>query len=279
MLVRRTLPHRELRNVGAWCFVDDYGPGEAAMAVPPHPHTGLQTVTWLLSGEVLHQDSIGSEALVRPGALSLMTAGRGISHAETTTPTSPTLRGVQLWVALPAAARETAPDFEHHPGLPVLVAGDVTATVVLGTLGETSSPATTYSPIVGADVTVWGSGGTLPLEPAWEHAVLALTDGLVVDGEPLPAGSLAYLGCDRDSLDVDGESRALLLGGQPFDEELLMWWNFIGRSHDEIAAARAEWSLAVAGAATRFGRVESYDGPPLPAPALPGTRLRPRGRG
>ena len=182
---------------------------------------------------------------MRPGALSLMTAGRGISHAETTTPTSPTLRGVQLWVALPDSARDTPPAFEHHPRLPVLVSGGVSATVVLGTLGETSSPATTYSPIVGADVTVSGSGGTLPLEPSWEHAVLALTDGLVVDGDPLPAGSLAYLGCDRDSIDLRGESRALLLGGLPFQEELLMWWNFVGRD-DEVRTGGGVQRPAVA---------------------------------
>ena len=112
LLVRRTLPHRDLRTVGAWCFLDDYGPvdvtGTPGMQVPPHPHTGLQTVTWLLDGEVRHQDSLGSDALVRPGELNLMTAGRGISHAETT-PVGATgaLRGLQLWVALPARHRDT----------------------------------------------------------------------------------------------------------------------------------------------------------------------------
>ena len=277
LLVRRTLPHRELRTVGAWCFVDDYGPAQPRMSVPPHPHTGLQTVSWLLSGEVRHQDSLGSEQLVRPGALSLMTAGRGIAHAETSTPGSSTLRGVQLWVALPDGARDTAPAFEHHDELPVVVAGGVAARVVLGRLGDTVSPATTYTPIVGADLTVTG-GGTLPLDPGWEHAVLALDEGLVVDGAAVPAGALAYLGCGRDRLAVAGDSRGLLLGGEPLEEELLMWWNFVGRSHEEVAAARDEWSRAVAGEATRFGRVEAYVGPALPAPALPGTRLRPRGR-
>jgi len=285
MLVRRTLPHRGLRSVGAWCFVDDYGPADPAespMRVPPHPHTGLQTVTWLLGGEVLHQDSLGSSALVRPGALSLMTAGRGISHAETSTPSSPTLRGVQLWVALPDDARDTAPAFEHHDVLPVHAAGGLTATVVLGRVGDAVSPATTYSPIVGADVQVAaGGGGELPLELSFEHAVLALSDGLVVDGGAVPAGSLVYLGCGRGRLALasgGGAARGLLLGGEPFDEELLMWWNFVGRDHDEVEAVRDEWQRAVAGADTRFGRVEGYDGGALPAPALPGVRLRPRGR-
>lgn len=301
MLVRRTLPHRELRTVGAWCFLDDYGPADphewraaapAPMVVPPHPHTGLQTVTWLLSGEVLHQDSIGSEAVVRPGALNLMTAGRGIAHAETSTAASPVLRGVQLWVALPDAHRDTAPGFEHHPELPVFSDGGVTATVLLGSVGDARSPATTYTPIVGADVSVRpGQGGRLPLEPAWEHAVLALTHGVTLNEGALPLGSLAYLGCGRDGLTVsaagDAPARALLLGGAPFEEQLLMWWNFVGRDQQEITAARDEWMAVVAdGSAAgrspdaagsgRFGPVLAYDGAPLPAPTLPGVRLRPR---
>jgi len=289
MLVRRTLPHRELRSVGAWCFVDDYGPSDPAespMRVPPHPHTGLQTVTWLLSGEVLHQDSVGSEQLVRPGSLSLMTAGRGIAHAETSTPTSQELRGVQLWVALPDESRHTAPAFEHHDRLPVHLpggeGGGVTATVVLGRVGDAVSPATTYSPIVGADLEVApGASENLPLDPSFEHAVLALSDDLVVDGEPLAKGSLLYLGRGRESVPVASAgrpTRGLLLGGEPFDEELLMWWNFVGRDHDEVDAVRAEWQRAVAGEETRFGQVAAYDGGALPAPAMPGTRLRPRRR-
>lgn len=288
MIVRRTLPHRELPTVGAWCLADDYGPGAGPMVVPPHPHTGLQTVTWLLSGEVRHQDSVGSDALVHPGALSLMTAGGGIAHAETSTPESPPLRGVQLWVALPDAARGGAPHFEHHPELPVTRAGGVTATVILGRLGDVESPATAFTPIVGAELGVVAPG-ELPLEPTWEHALLALDDRLLVGGEPVAAGSLVYLGCGRRSMTVGcagAPSRALLLGGEPFAEELLMWWNFVGRTHDEIVAFREEWQQGLAGEPTRFGRVEPYErafgdrhGGPLPAPALPGTRLRPRARG
>ena len=277
MLVRRTLPHRQVRTVGAWCFLDDYGPGEPRMAVPPHPHTGLATVTWLLSGEVLHQDSVGSEAVVRPGALSLMTAGRGIAHAETSVAgtAAPVLRGVQLWVALPGPARDVAPGFEHHGELPVVGAGGLAATVFLGALAGVTSPATVHSPIVGADVAVRGAG-RLPLLPDWEHAVLALGPGLTVDGAAVAEGTLAYLGTGREGLELAGDSRALLLGGEPFAEDLLMWWNFVGRSHEEVVARREEWMRAVAGEATRFGQVQGYAGAALPAPALPGTRLRPR---
>ena len=285
ILVRRTLPHRELRTVGAWCFLDDYGPhditGSAGMQVPPHPHTGLQTVTWLLDGEVRHQDSLGSDAPVRPGELNLMTAGRGISHAETS-PEGATgrLRGLQLWVALPARDRDTAPDFAHHGDLPRVEGDGLTVTVLMGTLAGAVSPARTFTPIVGAEVVLAsGARAALPLEPGFEHGVLALSDGLTVNGERLERSSLEHLGTGRSEVVVtagpDG-GRMFLLGGEPFDEELLMWWNFVARSHDEVVEAREEWMAAVDGAMTRFGRVTGYDGGALAAPALPTSRLRPR---
>jgi redox-sensitive bicupin YhaK (pirin superfamily) len=287
MRVRRTLPHRELPTVGAWCFVDDYGPtdvrGTAGMQVPPHPHTGLQTVTWLLEGEVHHQDSVGSDQVVRPGALSLMTAGRGIAHAETSAKDHPDLlRGVQLWVALPDVHRAIAPHFEHHDGLPLVSTGDLDATLIVGELAGERSPATAYSPLVGADVRLRpGADERLPVEPGFEHAVLALSPGVVVDGQPLSEATMVYLGCGRDSLSLGAEAegaRLLLLGGEPFEEELLMWWNFVGRDHDEIVAFRAEWEASRGGAVTRFAQVSGYDGAALPAPELPSVRLRPRRR-
>ena len=287
MLVRRTLPHRDLPTVGAWCFADDYGPsdvsGSAGMHVPPHPHTGLQTVTWLLEGEVHHQDSLGSEQPVRPGQLSLMTAGRGIAHAETSPADHPpTLRGVQLWVALPENDRHMAPAFEHHCELPVVRDGGLTATLIIGEVAGERSPATAHTPLVGVDVVVDPDGaGKLPLDPSFEHAVLALSDDVVVDGEPVAQASLVYLGCGRRDLALAAGTsggRLLLLGGAPFEEELLMWWNFVGRDHDEIVAFRSEWEASRAGAATRFAPVLGYDGPALPAPELPSVRLRPRAR-
>jgi quercetin 2,3-dioxygenase len=297
MVVRRTVPHRELRTVGPWCFVDDYGPtdvaGAAGMQVPPHPHTGLQTVSWLLAGQVLHQDSLGSEQLVVPGQLSLMTAGRGIAHAETSpADRSAVLRGVQLWVALPDAHRHAEPDFAHHPDLPVVEDGGLRARIIVGALGGVASPARAYSPLVGADVSVaTGAPVRLPIEADFEHAALALTDGLELDGRPVPTGALVYLGVGRREVTLGAEpgsggARLLLLGGTPFEEELLMWWNFVGRSHEEIVAARADWEAARMqgqpatrfGEAARFGQVHGYDGPALPAPALPGTRLKPRRR-
>lgn len=287
MLVRRTLPHRDLPTVGAWCFADDYGPSDvrasAGMHVPPHPHTGLQTVTWLLEGEVHHQDSLGSEQRVCPGQLSLMTAGRGIAHAETSPADHPpTLRGVQLWVALPDGDRHMAPAFEHHAELPVLRDGGLSATLIIGELAGERSPATAYTPLVGADVVVDRYGtGALPLDPSFEHAVLALSGDVTVDGELVADATLTYLGCGRRDLALAAGptgGRLLLLGGAPFAEELLMWWNFVGRNHDEIVAFRTEWEASRGGAATRFGPVRGYDGPALPAPEMPSVRLRPRTR-
>ncbi|MEO3868055.1 pirin family protein [Nonomuraea sp. B12E4] len=270
MSVSRTLPGAHRRMIGAWCFVDAYGPQRAAMRVPPHPHTGLQTVSWLVEGEVLHLDSLGSRRHIRPGQLNLMTAGRGISHSEESPET--VLHGVQLWVALPGEHRHVDPGFEHHPSLPVVSGPGFEATVVMGTLGGASSPATAYSPLVGAEITVDGAG-RVPLSAGFEH-------GLLLDGtiEGLERGSMVYHAPGRDELRLAGRGRMLLIGGEPFGEEIVMWWNFVGRTHDEIAAFRAEWMDGLDSGTSAFGSVAGFDGPPLPAPVLPGTRLKPRGR-
>lgn len=286
-LVTRTLPHRDRRMVGAWCFLDQYGPeditGQPGMRVPPHPHTGLQTVSWLLAGDVLHRDSLGNRQLVRPGQLNLMTAGHGIAHSEESPADHPpVLHGVQLWVALPAPDRGTRPDFEHHARLPVWSAPGVEVSVFIGELDGCVSPARTYSPILGAEITLAaGSAAELPLRPDFEHAALGLSGAARVDGVALAPGPLLYLGTGRSSLPLGsgGGARVLLLGGEPFDELILMWWNFLGRSHDEIVEVRTEWMRGLDGSGgTRFGRVAGYRGEPLPAPALPATPLKPRPR-
>jgi redox-sensitive bicupin YhaK (pirin superfamily) len=175
--VRRLLPLRRRRSVGAWCFVDHYGPmsvdGVAGMQVPPHPHIGLQTVTWLLEGNVLHRDSLGSEQMIRPGQLNLMTAGHGIAHSEESPDDhDPGLHGVQLWLALPDADRQAAPAFEHHAQLPVLGAGGAEITVFAGSLADVTSPARTYSPLVGAEINAVSGGDiTVPLARGHEHVI------------------------------------------------------------------------------------------------------------
>ncbi|MCE3553823.1 pirin family protein [Pseudonocardia sp. RS11V-5] len=285
--VRRLLPSLGRRMVGAWCFVDHYGPDEIAaepgMQVAPHPHIGLQTVSWLLDGEVHHRDSVGSDVLVRPGELGLMTAGRGIAHSEQSPDRhSPLLHGAQLWVALPGEERRVAPRFEHHVDLPQVTTRGLRATVLLGELGEARSPGRVHSPIVGVDVRLSaGTATALPLEPDFEHAVLTVSGAPEVDGRVVGPGTLLYLGTGRREIPLRAgpESRFLLLGGEPFAEQLVMWWNFVGRSGDEVAEARSLWQAEIAGGADhRFGAVPGYEGLPLAAPELPPTPLKPRGR-
>jgi quercetin 2,3-dioxygenase len=281
MAVTRTLPNRGRRLVGAWCFLDAYGPedltGTPGMRVGPHPHIGLQTVSWLVRGEVLHRDSLGNLQEIRPGQLNLMTAGRGISHSEETPAVnSGVLQGVQLWVALPGTARTRPPAFAHHADLPVVAFGGLQATVIMGELAGEVSPAETFTPLAGAEITAAGDAeGVVPLRADFEYAVLAMDGAAVVDGLELKPGPLLYLGEGRTSVSIATGSgaRLLLLGGEPFAEPLVMWWNFVGRSHHEIEAARMEWETGAL-----FGEVHGYAGPSIPAPPMPITHLVPRGR-
>ncbi|WP_425826001.1 pirin family protein [Streptomyces fractus] len=281
MTVRRTLPQRERSLIGAWCFVDHYGPDAVAasggMDVAPHPHTGLQTASWLFDGEIEHRDSLGTHAMVRPGELNLMTSGRGISHSEVSTPDTTVLRGIQLWIALPDEHRDVAPAFRHHAPDTVPLDG-AEVRVFLGTLAGAASPVPTYSPLLGAEIVLEpGADTTLAVDPAFEHGVLVDEGAVLVDGTPVPHGELGYLDPGGDTItltnDASGPARLLLLGGTPFGEEIVMWWNFIGRSHEDIVAARAEWEAA----AERFGTVTGYPGDRLPAPELPNTTLKARG--
>jgi quercetin 2,3-dioxygenase len=275
--VRRLLPLRLRRSVGAWCFVDHYGPldldGVAGLNVPPHPHIGLQTVTWLLAGNVLHRDSLGSEQLIRPGQLNLMTAGRGIAHAEESPAEhDPVLHGVQLWVALPNSSRHAEPAFEHHAQLPQSRLGGFAITVLVGELAGASSPATTFSPIVGAELTATGRPASclLPLRPDFEHVAFVAAGEASVDDVELAVGQLLYLPDGRPEvvLAAPADATLMLLGGLPLGEPLLMWWNFVARTPGEIATATAAWQ------AGEFGPVGGYQGDPLPAPPLDATRLR-----
>ncbi|AJF68402.1 pirin family protein [Streptomyces vietnamensis] len=280
MTVRRTLPQRARTLIGAWCFADHYGPDDVAesggMDVAPHPHIGLQTVSWLFSGEIEHRDSLGSHAYVRPGELNLMTGGHGISHTEVSTARTTVLHGVQLWVALPEEHRNTARDFQHHAPETVRVDG-ADLRVFLGTLAGSTSPVRTFTPLLGAELLIEpGATVTLPVDPAFEHGLLVDTGEVRLAGTLLRPAELGYAPTGADSLTLVNESdapaRAVLLGGTPFEEEIVMWWNFIGRSHEDIVEAREEWEKA----SDRFGEVEGYPGDRLPAPALPNARIAPR---
>jgi quercetin 2,3-dioxygenase len=281
MTVRRTLPHKVRRTIGAWCFLDHYGsstrPADHLMHVPEHPHTGLQTVTWLFDGVVRHQDGLGSDQLIRPGQLNLMTAGHGIAHAEDTpagVDDGAPMHGLQLWVALPAASSSVPPAFAHHADLPVLDVDGVRATVLVGSLAGASSAAQSCTPLIGVELVLApGTSAVLPLDAAFEHGLLAVDGDVRLEARPVDAGTLLYLGMARDELAISSVAggRAFLLGGTPLGEQLVMWWNFVGRTHDDIAAARADWQSR----SPRFAAVPRY-AERLPAPALPTTRLLPR---
>jgi quercetin 2,3-dioxygenase len=280
MSVRRTLPQRALPTVGAWCFLDEIGPQTVDMRVLPHPHTGLQTVTWPLVGEIRHRDSVGSDVVVRPGQLNLMTAGTGVAHSELSVDGPGPLHAVQLWVALPDAAAAGPASFQQVTDLPVWRGPGVAATVMVGELGGELSPALVHTPLVGADVAVErGSTVRLPLDPGFEHAVLVLAGQVDVDGYPSTPGPLLYLGDGRSAVDVTSVEggRFLLLGGEPFARDLVMWWNFVGRDHASVAAARADWESAARD--QRYGHVRGHADERIPAPELPNVHLRPRRRG
>ena len=260
LTVRRALPRRARRTVGAWCFVDHMGPAavteEQGVDIGPHPHIGLQTVTWLLAGEVLHHDSLGSEQVIRPGQLNLMTAGRGVVHAEEHTGRyRGDLHGVQLWVAQPEATRHADAAFEHHTELPVLELEAATATVLVGELGGARSHARRDTDHFGASVAMRAGRSTAPVDPHHEHAVVVLHGAVALDGQVVTPGHLAYLGTGRDELTLEARepATALVLGGKPFESPVLMWWNFVARTRDEVARAWKDWD----GGDHRFGQVAS----------------------
>ena len=267
--IRRAVPNRQRRMVGAWCFLDhagpaDYGPGKG-LHVGPHPHIGLQTFTWLIEGEVMHRDSLGFEQVIRPGQVNLMTAGRGIVHAEDSATDDPgRLHAAQLWIALPDAERHRAPGFHHYPELPIIESGGFRVTVLAGTAFSRIAPAEVFSPLVGLDITALRAAHTtLPLNPAFEHAALTLSGEVEVAGERLTPGTLLYLGCSRERIPLrcGAPARLMLIGGEPFKEEILLWWNFVARTQEEMVKATADWN-----AGRYFGEVKGSPSPRLAPP-------------
>ncbi|MBP2436413.1 pirin family protein [Microbacterium amylolyticum] len=291
MHVTRALPQRHLPMVGAWCFLDRFGPQEALMRVDPHPHIGLQTVTWPLTGAVRHRDILGSDVIIGPGTLNIMTSGHGISHSEYSVGEEPApIDALQLWVALPEHRRHGTPDFQRYDHLPMLdlpadLGPDPEITVVAGELGGVRSPADMHTPIVGAQIRIApGSRVRLPFHPEWEYAVVALDGDIAVEagaeGQPYPLRTmdLLYLGLHRTGVEVSSREGALifLLGGAPFDDEIIMWWNFVGRTHEEIVEARDAWE---ARDTDRYGIVPgTHNTERIPAPPLPKVRLTKRRR-
>jgi quercetin 2,3-dioxygenase len=271
LAVARALPIKDRRLVGPWCFLDRFGPltfnEGKPMDVAPHPHIGLQTITWLLEGEIVHDDSLGYASALRPGGVNVMTSGRGIAHAEQT-PRDNTgrLNGVQLWTALPDQHRHMPPAFLHLQEVPAIERPSGIVQVFAGQLERATAPAPYFSALVGADLGVHPRHELmLPLNPAYEHAMLVMSGDCSLDGQPLEQRMLYYLGTGRTDASVGSSDggRVLLIGGQPFSEKILMWWNFVARASDEIAQARADWEDQ-----RRFGEVKAYAGPRLSAPTL-----------
>lgn len=293
MTVYRTLPQRERSFVGAWCFLDHYGPDDVSvtggMRVPRHPHTGLATVSWLFSGRIEHLDSGGNSASVLPGELNLMIAGRGITHQEISDSHTRVLHGVQLWYALPNGQRFGGNELARYVPKRVTMPG-ATARVFVGALLGSTSPIDTRTPgLLGAELIIEpGASVELAVHPGFEHAVLAESGRIMVNSAAVDHRSLAYLPPGAETLVItagDDEVRVILLGGVPLNERIVMWWNFVGRDHDEIVEYRrryqAEMGLEAAdpsdaGKPPLFGAFPPGQPRPLPAPPLPNSRMLPR---
>ena len=276
--IHRTLPHRYIRTIGAWCFVDHFGPTtqEDAMSVASHPHVGLQTVSWLFDGEVEHRDSLGSVQVIHPGELNLMTAGRGVAHSELSTPNAKLMHGVQLWTVLPNSVRNTSPLFDHYRDLPKIKGEGFELRLFIGDFMERSSPARTYTELLGAEIDIAPNSKVhIPLRNDFEYGLLLVAGDAIIDGEALPLTYLHYSATGKSVLEITSIAGAkiVLLGGEPFSEEIVMWWNFIGRTHEEIEAMREDWN----GSSPSIPEFESQVAGRIPAPELPNLRLTPRG--
>ena len=269
--ISRALPIREHRLVGPWCFLDRFGPitfsESKPMNVLPHPHIGLQTETWLLDGEVLHTDSIDTEAIVRPGGVNIMTSGKGIAHAEMT-PKKNTghLDGVQLWIALPDAYRKMEPSFDSILEVPKLEFHGGVIHLFAGSFDKITSPGKFYSEIFGIDLEVHPEDQVeIGLNSEFEHAALVLGGDCIFEDQTLETKTLYYLNPGRSAAAIKSREgcRLLLIGGTPFPEKILMWWNFVGRTPEEIARARSDWEET-----DRFGKVRGTYKSRLSAPNL-----------
>ena len=270
--VRRALPTARRRLVGPFIFFDHMGPVQFApgngIDVRPHPHIGLATLTYLVSGSIMHRDTLGSAERIEPGAVNWMTAGRGIAHSERTDPESraagQTMQGIQSWVALPASAEETAPGFHHYAAasLPTLADAGLEARLIAGEAFGLSSPVQTFSPMFYLDVRL-DPGTAMPLPADYPERALYLLEGEIeIAGEIFaPMRLLVFRPGDPISLRAQGAVRLLALGGEPMDGPRHIWWNFVSSSKDRIEQAKADWTSG------RFGLVPGDEREFIPLPA------------
>ena len=252
MGILRVLPTKGRRTVGPWCFVDLMNPDDVEHPPPleigPHPHIGLATVTWLFAGAALHSDSLGSEQLIRPGELNLMTSGRGIAHAELGVETGVAtgtngIMGAQMWLALTDDTRNAGSAFQHLGELPVADLGSGEGHVLIGALGEATSDAKVDHPTIGVDVT-FRSSLELPTDPTFEYGVVPIDQPVKIQDAIVEPGSLALVPTGFQQLLFaarGGPARMLVLGGEPLGAEIKMWWNFVARTLDEITEAWRAW--------------------------------------
>ena len=276
-IIKRALPSRHKRMIGAWCFLDHAGPvsfpkGDG-LDVGPHPHIGLQTFTWMIEGTMLHNDSVGSEQLIRPKQVNLMTAGYGISHTEVAPDSETKMHAAQLWIALPDAKINMAPRFDHYPELPVVEKDGVEFTVLVGEFLNAKSPVAVHTELLGVDLAVKEMATTrLKLNPKFEYGFMALEGTATINGHELTQDNMVILepGVTEIDVQIHSDSRVLLLGGEPFESPILLWWNFVGRTQEELQHAREQWINNDA----RFGTIPNYQGPRLEAPTFP-DRMRP----
>jgi redox-sensitive bicupin YhaK (pirin superfamily) len=275
--VRRTLPAKARTMVGPFIFVDQFGPAQfdvgAGMDVRPHPHINLSTVTYLFEGAIDHRDSLGSFATIRPGALNLMTAGRGIVHSERTPPAerasgSP-ISGMQTWLALPDGKEEIDPAFEQVPAgaLPLVEDGSSSARVIMGSLWGVTAPTTQHASTIYADI-MMNAGAAIPIDAeADERAVLVAVGSASLDGQRLEPYNLYVLAPGQAmTLRAETDARVMLLGGEAFTTKRHAWWNFVSSSRDRINQAKADWKEG------RFPKVPGDDQEFIPIPEVPLTQ-------
>jgi hypothetical protein len=270
--VRRALPSIGRKMVGPFIFFDQMGPAEFLLGqgidVRPHPHIGLSTVTYLFDGEIMHRDSLGTALPIRPGAVNLMTAGRGIVHSERTAPelrTAPQkLYGIQTWLALPKSHEETAPDFVHHTAeeLPVIRGEGKRVRLIMGSAYGETSPVRFPHETLYAEAML-APGAVLPFDADMdERAIYVVSGEIDIVGDTFGAGQLlVFKPGDRISVLALSHARLMLIGGEPMDGPRHIWWNFVHSSKDRIDQAKAEWK------AGRFDTVpgDAEEFIPLPA--------------
>jgi redox-sensitive bicupin YhaK (pirin superfamily) len=250
--VHRTLPHRERTTIGPFIFFDQMGPAKLAAGtgidVRPHPHINLATVTYLFAGAIDHRDSLGTFATIEPGAVNLMTAGKGIAHSERSPaalrPGGPELSGIQTWIALPAAKEEMDPAFEHvaKDDLPLVEGDGARARVVMGSLWGETSPVTCHSPTIYADIHL-APGGAMPIDPEADERALYVAEGeAALDGVPLQRSTLYVLRPGiRTTLRSETGGRIMLCGGAPLDGPRHVFWNFVSSRRERINQAKEDW--------------------------------------